>query len=108
MYKLYHSNTPEPMYWNAGFYVNPVVDNYLDQALRAPSFDEAIPLWKKAQWDGKTGLSTPGDASWAWLVNLDHTYFINQCLDVGKSQMEPHGHGWPITANIDQWQWTCK
>jgi len=108
MYKLYHSNGPEPMYWNAGFYVNPVVDKYLDQALLAPSFDEAIPLWKKAQWDGKTGLSTPGDASWAWLVNLDHTYFINQCLDVGRSQMEPHGHGWPITANIDQWHWICK
>ncbi len=108
MYQLYHTNIPEPMYWNAGFYTNPAVDAYLDQALRAPSFDESIPLWKKAQWDGKTGLSTPGDASWAWLVNLDHTYFINQCLDVGKSQMEPHGHGWPITANIDQWQWTCK
>ena len=108
MYKLYHGNGPEPMYWNAGFYANPVVDDYLDQALRAPSFEAALPLWKKAQWDGTKGFSTPGDAAWAWLVNLDHTYFINRCLDVGKSQMEPHGHGWPITANIDQWQWTCK
>ena len=108
MYKLYHSNGPEPAYWNAGFYVNPVVDSYLDQALHAPSFEEAIPLWKKAQWDGTTGFSAQGDAAWAWMVNLDHTYFINRCLDVGRSQMEPHGHGWPITANITQWKWTCN
>jgi len=74
MYKLYHGNGPEPMYWNAGFYANPVVDDYLDQALRAPSFEAALPLWKKAQWDGTKGFSTPGDAAWAWLVNLDHTY----------------------------------
>ena len=108
MYRLYHSPGPEPMYRNAGFYANPTVDSYLDRARRAASFEESIPLWKKAQWDGKTGFSVPGDAAWAWLVNLDHTYFINQCLDVGKSQMEPHGHGWPITANINQWKWTCN
>lgn len=108
LYKLYHSNGPEPMYWNAGFYSNPTVDAYLDDALAAPSIEAALPFWKKAQWDGQTGYSTPGDAAWAWMVNLDHTYFVNECLNVGRSQMEPHGHGWPITANIDQWKWTCK
>lgn len=107
MYKLYHTPGPEPMYWNAGFYSNPVVDKYLDEARAAESFDASIPLWQKAQWDGKAGFSVPGNAAWAWMVNLDHTYFVNQCLDVGKSQMEPHGHGWPITANIHHWKWTC-
>ena len=108
MEKLYHSSGPEPMYWNAGFYSNPTVDNYFDEAEAAPTLADAIPLWKKAQWDGTTGFSVPGDAAWAWLVNLDHTYYINKCLDVGKSQMEPHGHGWPLTANISEWKWTCK
>ncbi|MBF0235808.1 MAG: ABC transporter substrate-binding protein [Desulfamplus sp.] len=108
MYKLYHSPISEPMYWNAGFYSNPVVDRYLEQARAAESFEASIPLWQKAQWDGKEGFTFPGDATWAWLVNLDHTYFINNCLDVGKSQMEPHGHGWPITANIQQWKWNCQ
>jgi peptide/nickel transport system substrate-binding protein len=108
MYSLYHSPGPEPMYRNAGFYSNPVVDRYLDQARKTTSFENSIPMWKKAQWDGETGFSVLGDAAWAWLVNLDHTYFINQCLDVGKSQMEPHGHGWPITANINQWKWICN
>lgn len=108
MYKLYHTpSSPDPMYWNAGFYSNPVVDGYLESARKAPSPEAAIPYWKKAQWDGQTGFTTRGDAAWAWMVNLDHTYFINSCLDVGKSQMEPHGHGWPITTNVNEWQWTC-
>jgi len=108
MYKLYHTPGPEPMYWNAGFYSNPVVDEHMENARGAASFDASIPHWQKAQWDGETGFTVPGDAAWAWLVNLDHTYFLNECLDVGKSQMEPHGHGWPITANINEWTWTCQ
>jgi len=108
MYKLYHSPGAEPDYWNGGFYSNAVVDGYLDRAKRSASLAASIPLWQKAQWDGATGFSAAGDAAWAWLVNLDHTYFVNRCLDVGRSQMEPHGHGWPITANISEWRWTCK
>ena len=108
MYSLYHSPGPEPTYRNAGFYSNPIVDGYLEQARKAASLKASIPMWKKAQWDGTTGFSVPGDAAWAWMVNLDHTYFINQCLDIGTSQMEPHGHGWPITVNINQWKWTCN
>jgi len=108
MFKLYHTPGPEPMYWNAGFYSNATVDQYLEQARAAESFEASIPFWQKAQWDGKTGFTAPGDAAWAWMVNLDHTYFVNTCLNVGKSQMEPHGHGWPITANIHEWKWTCE
>lgn len=108
MYKLYHTPGPEPMYWNAGFYSNPAVDAYLERARGAESFEASIPFWQKAQWDGETGFSVQGDAAWAWLVNLDHTYFVNECLDIGRSQMEPHGHGWPVTANIHQWAWTCE
>ncbi|CCH48381.1 ABC transporter substrate-binding protein [Pseudodesulfovibrio piezophilus] len=108
MYKLYHTPGSEPLYWNAGFYSNPVVDEYLDKAKAAKSIEASLPFWKKAQWDGKTGFTTSGDAAWAWMVNLDHTYFLNNCLDVGTSQMEPHGHGWPITANIQEWKWICK
>jgi peptide/nickel transport system substrate-binding protein len=107
MYKLYHTPGPEPMYWNAGFYSNPVVDKHFENARNSASFEASIAQWRKAQWDGETGFSVQGDAAWAWMVNLDHTYFLNKCLDVGKSQMEPHGHGWPITANINEWTWTC-
>ena len=108
MAKLFHTPGPEPMYWNAGFYSNASVDSYIEQARAAESFEKSIPFWQKAQWDGKTGFGVLGDAAWAWMVNLDHTYFVNKCLNVGKSQMEPHGHGWPITTNIQEWTWTCK
>ena len=108
MYNLYHSSMQGVESYNPGFYHNPAVDNHLDQAMSAPSFEESLASWKAAQWDGTTGFTTPGDAAWAWLVNLTHTYFVSDCLDVGTSQIEPHGHGWPLTTNIAQWKWTCE
>ncbi len=108
MLRLYYAPVPEPGSYNAGFYSNPAVDAHFDKALAAPDFETSLAEWKLAQWDGKNGFAIPGDAAWAWMVNLNHTYFVNECLDVGVSQMEPHGHGWPITANIAQWKWTCK
>lgn len=107
MYNLYHSKMAGQGWYNTGFYSNPTVDRYLDQALGSVTEAEAIPYWKKAQWDGTTGFSALGDAAWAWLVNLDHVYFVHECLDAGKQRVQPHGHGWPITANIVEWKWVC-
>lgn len=108
IYSLYHSTKAGVESFNAGYYANEQVDAYLDLAMAAPSQEEAIAYWQAAQWDGETGFATPGDAAWAWMVNLDHTYFVDDCLDIGTPQIEPHGHGWPITANIDSWQWICE
>jgi len=108
MYDLYHSAWRGVDWYNANYYANPAVDKYLDQAMASASETEAIPFWKKAQWDGQTGFSPKADAPWAWLVNLKHTYFVDKCLDIGRPQVEPHLHGWPITANITSWKWTCK
>lgn len=108
MYDLYHSSSAQGDTTNAGYYANPTVDRMLDQAMKAASESEAIPLWQAAQWNGQTGFTTKGDAAWAWLVNLDHTYFVSTCLNIGKPQVEPQGRGWPITANITQWKWVCN
>jgi peptide/nickel transport system substrate-binding protein len=105
LYHLYNSKYAGQDHNNAGFYTNPTVDANLEKALKAGSFDESLPFWQAAQWDGKTGVNAHGDAAWAWLVNLDHTYFVDKNLDIGVAQVEPHGHGWPITANIEQWKW---
>lgn len=105
MYHLYSSRHMGVGYNNPGFYKNLAVDEHLEAALSAPEYQQALEHWKKVQWDGSTGANTRGDAPWAWLVNLDHTYFVNEHLDIGSSQIEPHGHGWPITANIHKWQW---
>jgi peptide/nickel transport system substrate-binding protein len=108
MYNLYHSQAAQGDYYNAGYYANQAIDSTLDLAMGAPSEAEAITYWKAAQWDGNKGVTAKGDAAWAWLVNLDHTYFVSECLNIGQPQVEPHGHGWPITANIADWKWTCN
>jgi peptide/nickel transport system substrate-binding protein len=107
MYNLYYSKAAQGDFYNAGYYANAAIDKTLDLAMGAPSEAEAIAYWKAAQWDGQKGVTAKGDAAWAWLVNLDHTYFVSSCLDIGKPQVEPHGHGWPITSNIAAWKWTC-
>jgi peptide/nickel transport system substrate-binding protein len=105
MYNLFDSQVAGQGYFNPGFYSNPKVDEYLDKAMSAASPEEANQYWRAAQWDGSTGVAVQGDSPWAWLVNLDHTYLVDQRLDIGTSRVEPHGHGWPITANITEWHW---
>ncbi|MBD2114935.1 MULTISPECIES: ABC transporter substrate-binding protein [Cyanophyceae] len=108
MYNLYHSKAAQGDFYNAGYYANRAIDQRLDLAMGAPSEAEAIAFWQAAQWDGQEGFTAKGDAAWAWLVNLNHTYFVHECLDIGQPQVEPHGHGWPVTANIASWTWTCN
>lgn len=107
MYNIYHSSLAGVDFLNPNFYSNKTVDSYMEAALKETDQDAANELWKKAQWDGTTGFaSEKGDAPWIWLVNLDHCYFIADGLDTGNNRIEPHGHGWPITANITEWRWT--
>jgi peptide/nickel transport system substrate-binding protein len=105
MYNLYSSKTAGTGWYNAGYYANPVVDKYLDMAFSATTEKEALEYWQKAHWDGETGFSAKGDAPWAWLVNLKHVYLVKEGLDIGKQKIQPHGHGWPVTDNILEWQW---
>lgn len=105
MFYLYSSDYRGVEYYNPGFYSNPVVDEWMQKALRARSEQEAFDYWKKAQWDGVTGASALGDAPWAWLVNIDHLYLVRDDLDIGEQRIQPHGHGWPITDNIEEWKW---
>jgi len=108
MYHLYSSDTKGAGYYNANFYENTQVDDYIKKAIYATTQDEANAYWKKAQWDGDTGFSALGDAPWAWLVNVKHVYFIRENLDIGKQKIQPHGHGWPITDFIESWRWSKK
>ena len=105
MYNVYSSKMKGVEWYNPGYYENQKVDEYMEKALQARSEEEANEYWKKAQWDGETGLSGKGDVPWVWLVNRSHLYLVNDKLDIGKQQIQPHGHGWPITSNIEQWKW---
>ena len=106
MVNIYGSENAGIDYNNTGYYSNKTVDKYFEQALQANSEKEALEYWKKAQWDGTTGLSGKGDAAWVWLVNIDHLYLMKDNLDIGKQRIHVHGHGWPATDNIADWKWT--
>ena len=106
LHSIYGSENGGLDFYNTGFYKNETVDGYFKQALAAESEEEAIEFWKKAQWDGTTGLSGKGDAAWSWLVNIDHLYLMKEDLDIGNQRIHVHGHGWPATDNITDWKWS--
>ena len=86
-------------------YSNSTVDAYMDQALASSDLEESYKLWQQAQWDGTTGVTQDGDVPWVWLVNIDHLYWVRDGLNVAEQKIHPHGHGWSIVNNVDQWNW---
>ena len=102
LYNMYHTVGNSAEY---SPYANPVVDKYMDEALAADSLEESYELWKKAQWDGETGITQEGDIPWIWLANIDHLYWSRENLNVAEQKLDPHGHGWSVVNNVDQWTW---
>ncbi|OUO89470.1 ABC transporter substrate-binding protein [Gordonibacter sp. An230] len=90
---------------NYACYANATVDGYLDEALGKPNVEDSFDLWKKAQWDGTTGAAPQGEAPWVWFANVDHLYFAKENLKVAEQKPHPHGHGWSLVNNVDQWSW---
>ena len=89
---------------NHAQYSNAAVDAHIEAAQHAASTEAAIEEWKKVQWDGETGPeSEDGDFPCIWLANIDHTYFVRDGLDLGFQLVHPHGHGWPVVCNIEDW-----
>ena len=86
-------------------YANSTVDAYMDEALKASELEDSYDLWQKAQWDGSTGVTQEGDIPWVWLCNVDHLYYVRNGLQVAEQKIHPHGHGWSIVNNVDQWEW---
>ncbi len=105
LYNVHSSKMKGVEWYNPGYYENAKVDEYMENALKARTQEEANEYWKKAQWDGETGFNGDGDIPWVWFINRSHLYLVNDKLDIGKSQIQPHGHGWPLTSNIEQWKW---
>ena len=107
------SNAPIEMYelnyssgWgNFSSYENATVDAYLDEALAQTHIEDSYDLWKKAQWDGEQGVAPQGAATWVWFANIDHLYYVRDGLQVAEQKPHPHGHGWSLANNVDQWSW---
>lgn len=105
MYNLYHTVSKTGLAEYSP-YKNEAVDQYMDEALQATDLESSYELWKKAQWDGETGIIQDGDIPWIWLCNVDHLYFVREGLDIGDQNIHPHGHGWSFVNNVEEWKWS--
>lgn len=105
LYNIYHTigDTGSAQY---SPYSNPTVDGYMDEALASADLEQSYELWRKAQWDGTTGVTQDGDIPWVWLVNVSHLYWVRDGLQIAEQKIHPHGHGWSIVNNVDQWSWS--
>ena len=107
LYNLYHSQgAGQDRTAQYSPYSNAAVDAYMDQALASTDLEESYRLWQLAQWDGSTGVTQEGDIPWVWLVNVDHLYWVRDGLEIAQQKIHPHGHGWSLVNNVDQWSWT--
>ncbi len=107
------SNSPSDVYeinystgtMNYSCYSSTTTDAYLDQALAQGDVEASYPFWQRAQWDGEEGIAPQGSATWAWFANVDHLYWVRDGLQVAEQKLQPHGHGWSVVNNVDQWSW---
>ncbi len=99
LYNIYHTapGSDSALY---SPYANQSADELMDAALACPGLEESYALWQEAQ------AEIAQDAPWVWLVNVDHLYWVREGLAVAEQKLHPHGHGWSIVNNIDQWSWT--
>ena len=86
-------------YDNTVDYTNPKADELIEQAIAATDRDEVISLWKAVQEE--TGY----DYAYLYIVNIQHTYFVKDNLDISVDTQipHPHGHGAPIINNMNDW-----
>lgn len=105
LYNIYHTSGEQGLAEYSP-YANETVDQYMDEALQSSDLEASYDLWKKAQWDGSTGITQEGDIPWIWLCNVDHLYFVRDGLKVAEQKIHPHGHGWSIVNNVDRWEWS--
>ena len=94
LYNLHHSGPTQYV-----LYSSKAVDAYMDQALACTDLEESYALWQQAQEE------IARDVPWVWLVNVDHLYWVRGGLHVAEQKLHPHGHGWSIVNNVDQWSW---
>lgn len=86
---------------NFPLYENSNIDSKIDSALAEKDINDSYTKLKEAQ----TEISPENEATWVWLCNVQHTYFVKNGLNVAEQKVHPHGHGWSIINNIDEWSW---
>ena len=89
----------EAQYANVSGFNNADCDKAIENAFNATNQADANKYWKEAQKIGDA------DYPYLFLVNIEHSYFINDKLDISEDTQipHPHGHGSPIICNLKDW-----
>ncbi len=107
LYLKYYSKSYNPSnYNNIIMYNNSIVDNYLRTAITSTDQDTANKNWQLAAWDGTTGFSAKGDATWLWIATVNYLYVMDEDLDIGTPKIQPHGAD--AFGNILEWKRTAN
>ncbi len=72
----------------------------IDEAINSNNQDDAIKKWKEVQ------TVSAKDYPYLYIVNIEHSYFVNDSIDilVDTQIAHPHGHGSPIICNMKDWK----
>lgn len=100
LYKLFASDMfLEQKYANVSGYTSPECDAAMQRALSASSSEEAYKAWKEAQ------AICDAEYPYLYLVNIEHSFFVKDNLDISEGTQipHPHGHGTPIICNLKDW-----
>ena len=100
LYKLFASDMfLEQKYANVSGYTSPECDAAMQRALSASSSEEAYKAWKEAQ------AICDAEYPYLYLVNIEHSFFVKDNLDISEDTQipHPHGHGTPIICNLKDW-----
>lgn len=80
-------------------YSNAEADRLIEAALDANSREASVEAWKQVQ------SVTADDYAYLYIVNIEHSYFVSDDLDISVDTQipHPHGHGAPVINNMNQW-----
>lgn len=80
-------------------YSNAEADRLIEAALDANSREASVEDWKQVQ------SVTADDYAYLYIVNIEHSYFVSDDLDISVDTQipHPHGHGAPVINNMNQW-----
>ena len=80
-------------------YSDSEADSLIETALGANNREDAVEAWKQVQ------SVTADDYAYLYIVNIEHSYFVSDDLDISVDTQipHPHGHGAPIINNMNQW-----
>ena len=71
----------------------------VEEDLNSNNREDAVKAWKELQ------TATADDYAYLYIVNIEHSYFVKDDLDISVDTQipHPHGHGAPVINNMNEW-----